>query len=401
MKQSKLFSKTIKTVDAHSISHQFLLRAGFINQLMAGAYSFLPLGLLVLKKIENIIRENMLAISGQEILMPALTPKENWQKTGRWDSFDALFKIEEYALAATHEEIVAPLARSVISSYKDLPLYIFQIQTKFRNEKRAKSGILRTREFLMKDLYSFSATEKELNDYYEIVKKRYIKIFNDCGLAFNKKTFLTLASGGSFSEYSHEFQTVTEAGEDIIYICRKCQNAVNREIKKDKCPICSSNDFLEQKSVEVGNIFKLGNKYSLPFGLKYIDAQGKENPVIMGCYGIGLNRLMGAVAEVSHDDKGIIWPEKIAPFSVHLISLGKNKEAEKIYKSLLKLKIDVLYDDRDKSPGEKFAEADLIGIPYRLVVSEKTLSVKSVEVKKRSESKIKLVKIDKINEKTF
>ena len=410
MLQSKLFYKTSKekSTDTESVSHDLLVRAGFIDQLMAGVYTFLPLGLKVLKNIENILRENMEAfpVNGQEILMPVLQPKENWQKTGRWESFDILFKIKgngdkEYALGATHEEVVSPLAKKNIFSYKDLPISLFQIQTKFRDELRAKSGILRTREFLMKDLYSFHTTQEDLDKYYEKMLKVYLNIFEKCGIG--KTTYQTLASGGSFSKYSDEFQTITNAGEDLIYICKKCGIGINKEIKAENpiCPKCKSSEFEEKKSVEVGNIFKLGTGFSLPFNLKFTDRDGYDKPVIMGCYGIGLGRLMGAVVEVSHDEKGIIWPKTLAPFLVHLIPVENNqkvkKATEKIYSNLQKEKIEVLYDDRQvKSVGEKFAEADLIGISFRIVVSEKTLKINSVEVKERGKDKVQLVKIDKL-----
>jgi len=404
MLQSKLFSRTIKnkSADTESVSHDLLVRAGFVDQLMAGVYNFLPLGYKVLKNVENVVRKNMVDAEGQEILMPVLQPKENWQKTGRWDSLDVLFKIKgsgdkEYALGPTHEEIVSPLAKKVILSYKDLPLAVFQIQTKFRDELRAKSGILRTREFLMKDLYSFHATQEDLNKYYDKMIKVYFNVFKELGI--KPKTYLTLASGGSFSKYSHEFQMVCETGEDIIYICNKCKTAINKEIKAENstCPECKANDFVEQKAVEIGNIFKLGTKYSAPFELKFKDKDGSEKTVIMGCYGIGISRLIGAVVELNHDERGIIWPKEVSPFLVHLIPLGNNKKVEattkKIYQELQKENIQVLYDDRqDKSAGEKFAEADLMGIPYRVVVSEKTLAKNSVEIKERSKSAVKLVK---------
>jgi len=410
MLQSKLFYKSSKDKFAgtESVSHDLLTRAGFVDQLMAGVYTFLPLGIRVLKNIENIIRQNMekSPANGQEVLMPVLQPKENWQKTGRWESLDILFKIKgngdkEYALGPTHEEVVSPLAKKNIFSYKDLPVSLFQIQTKFRDELRAKSGILRTKEFLMKDLYSFHSTQEDLDKYYEKMLKVYSDIFKECGIG--KNTYQTMASGGSFSKYSDEFQTATDAGEDIIYICNKCKLAINKEIKAENsvCPKCKGTDFEEKKAVEVGNIFKLGTKYSLPFDLKFKDKDGSEKPVIMGCFGIGLGRLMGAIVETSHDEKGIIWPKAVAPFLVHLIGVEDNKKikssAEKIYNVLQKEKIQVLYDDRQaKSAGEKFAEADLIGIPYRIVVSEKTLKTDSVEVKERGKNQIKLVKINKV-----
>jgi len=415
MLQSHLFYKTSrdKLAGVESVSHDLLVRAGFVDQLMAGVYTFLPLGIRVLKNIENIIRQNMSAnpANGQEVLMPVLQPKENWQKTGRWESLDVLFKIKgngdkEYALGPTHEEVVSPLAKKNIFSYKDLPIALFQIQTKFRDELRAKSGILRTREFLMKDLYSFHSTQEDLDKYYEKMLKVYFNIFKECGVykgGKNPMTYRTLSSGGSFSKYSDEFQTITEAGEDIIYVCKKCQLAVNKEIKLENsvCPNCKGSESEEKKAVEVGNIFKLGTKYSLPFDLKFKDKDGTEKPVIMGCFGIGLGRLMGTIVEVNHDEKGIIWPKSVAPFLVHLIGVQDNKKiktaAEKIYNILQKEKIEVLYDDRqDKSAGEKFAEADLIGIPYRIIVSEKTLKNNAVEVKERDKNTVKLVKINQL-----
>lgn len=408
MLQSKLFYKTNKdkSADVESVSHDLLTRGGFVDQLMAGVYSFLPLGFLVLKNIENIIRKNIQDAGGQEILMPVLQPKENWLKTGRWNNLDILFKVnasgdKEYALGPTHEEVVSPLAKKIVFSYRDLPMAVFQIQTKFRDELRAKSGILRTREFLMKDLYSFHASQEDLDKYYEKMIKVYFNIFKELGIG--KQTYLTLASGGTFSKYSHEFQMITPAGEDIIYICNKCKTAINKEIKEENpaCPKCSSDSFEEKKAVEVGNIFKLGTKYSLPFDLKFKDKDGSEKTVIMGCYGIGLSRAMGACVEANYDQMGIMWPKEITPFSAHLIAIGDSpkvvKTAEKLYTDLQKNNIQVLYDDRvEKTAGEKFAEADLIGIPFRIVVSEKTLAKNSVELKERSKKSAKLVKINQL-----
>ncbi len=415
MLQSKLFYKTNKnkSAEAESVSHDLLTRAGYIDQLMAGVYSFMPLGFMVLKNIESIVRQNMVDIGGQELLMPVLQPKENWLKTGRWNTLDILFKVngsgdKQYAMGPTHEEVVAPLAKKVVFSYRDLPFSVFQIQTKFRDELRAKSGILRTREFLMKDLYSFHATQADLDKYYEVAAKAYDKIFKEVGIG--KITYRTLASGGSFSKYSDEFQTVTDAGEDIIYVCKKCGVAINKEIKAENptCPKCNSGEFEEKKSVEVGNIFKLGTKYSEPFNLKFTDKDAVDKPVLMGCYGIGLGRLMGAIVEASHDDKGIIWPKSVAPFLVHLISIENPsagsgqaikvaKAAQKLYQDLKKENIPVLYDDRqNKNPGEKFAESDLLGIPYRIVISERTLAENSVEVKERSKATARLIKIKDI-----
>lgn len=400
MLQSQLFTKTKKEAPKgeEAINAQLLIRAGFIDKLMAGVYTFLPLGLRVLKKIENIIRDEMIKIGGQEVLMPTLQPKENWLKTNRWKNLETLFRLKsrnfetEYALGPTHEEVISPLAKKFVFSYKDLPFYVFQIQNKFRDEIRAKSGLLRSREFLMKDLYSFHQDEKDLDRYYEKVKAAYFRIFKRAGLG--NLTILTFASGGTFSKYSHEFQTLTPAGEDKIYICEKCKVAVNQEIINEQnfCPECGNRKLKIEKAVEVGNIFKLKTKYSTPFNLKYKDEKGEEKDVMMGCYGIGLPRLLGVIVEVYHDEKGIIWPESVAPFKAHLIDLSDKQKAigDKLYRPLQKAGIEVLYDDRkDVSPGEKFAEADLIGIPYRLVISKKTGD--KIEIKKRKEKKIKLV----------
>lgn len=400
MRQSALITKTKKEFpkDEQSINAQLLIRAGFIDKLMAGVYTFLPMGLRVIKKIENIIREEINAIGGQEVFMPSLQPKENWQKTGRWDSMDDLYKVKdksdrEFALGPTHEEIIVPLMQRFVSSYKDVPFYVYQFQNKFRMELRAKSGLLRGREFLMKDLYSFHLSEDDFSDYYEKAKVAYFKIFERAGL--KDQTHITFASGGSFSKYSDEFQTVASAGEDTIYICKKCNVAINKEIRNDvsACPKCGGTDFREEKAIEVGNIFPLKNRYTKAFDFSVSDEKGEKKELIMGCYGIGLGRLMGTIVEVYHDDKGIIWPESVAPFKVHLISLKQDKRAEEIYNELLKNGIEVLYDDRDMTAGEKFADADLIGIPLRIIISDRTIEKKSVEIKKRSETESKLVEI--------
>jgi len=403
MLQSQLFTKTQKDApkDEVSLNAQLLIRAGFINKEMAGVYSFLPLGLRVLNKVSNIIREEMDKIGGQEILMTVLQEKEKWEKTGRWDdkAVDNWFKTllkngTELGLGFTHEEAIAQLMKNYVSSYKDLPICAYQIQTKFRNELRAKSGVMRGREFLMKDLYSFHISQEDLDAFYEKAKGAYGKIFNRIGLG--EKTYVTFASGGSFAKYSHEFQTVTSAGEDLIHICNKCGIAINEEIRAETeaCPECKGTDFRKEKAVEVGNIFKLGTKFSEPAGLSVDDGKGKKVPVIMGSYGLGPGRAMGTVVEVHHDEKGMIWPESVAPFKVHLISLNKNEEAEKIYDELQKNNIEVLYDDRDSSAGQKLADADLIGIPYRVIVGEKSLQAGGAEVKKRGEQAAEIVKLE-------
>ncbi len=404
MYQSKLFVKTQKEVPKEevSINSQLLLRAGFIDKLMAGVYSFLPLGLRVLKKIEKVIREELEKIGAQEILLPALHPKENWERTNRWGQ-EVMFKLrsrsgKELGLGWTHEEIITPLVKKFVKSYRDLPLALYQIQVKFRDELRAKSGLLRGVEFIMKDLYSFHQTLEDLENYYEKVKKAYFQIFKRCGIG--KQTFLTLASGGTFSEYSHEFQTLTPFGEDFIYLCEKCKVGINQQIIKEKnyrCYQCGNEKLEVKKAIEVGNIFNLKEKFARYFNLTFKDREGKEKFVLMGCYGIGLPRLMGAIVEVNHDEKGICWPIEIAPFQVHLISVREKREIKKtaqtIYQLLENQKIEVLYDDRAKSVGEKFVDCDLIGIPLRMVISEKSLRKKSVEIKERKKKVARLIKI--------
>ncbi|MCK5412868.1 MAG: prolyl-tRNA synthetase [Candidatus Pacebacteria bacterium] len=405
MKQSKLFGKTTKEIpkDETSKNAQYLIRGGFVDKSMAGVYTYLPLGKRVLTKIENIIREEMDAIGGQEILMPALMKKEDWQTTGRWD-IDVMMKVKtffdkEYGLGWTHEEVVTPLAKKYARSYKDFPFSLYQIQTKFRSEKRAKSGILRGREFSMKDLYSFHTNEEDLDKFYDQSKNAYFKIFDRVGI--KEKTYLTFASGGDFSKYSHEFQTLTSAGEDLIYICDKCHIAVNQEIIEDlenSCPECGNKKLKEEKAIETGNIFKLKTRFTEAFGFKFLDKNGKENIPLMGCYGMGPSRLMGTVVELSNDEGGIIWPKEIAPYQVHLICLGDDevviKEAEKIYESLQKEKIEVLYDDRNESAGVKFKDSDLIGIPLRIVISKRTMENNSVEIKERLSSDTEFTSLD-------
>lgn len=410
MKQSHLFTKTKKFLSQQepSVNARLLEQAGYVSKLMAGVYTFLPLGLKVLNNIERIVRQEMDAIGGQELLMPALQPKENWEKTGRWDKVDVLYKLEarekELALGPTHEEIVTPLAKLYIQSYKDLPQAVYQIQTKFRNEARPKSGLLRGREFRMKDLYSFHTTAEDLDAYYERATEAYKKIFARCGLG--DITYLTYASGGIFSKYSHEFQTVTPYGEDIIFVCELCKLAINQEIIEDQkaCPSCGNTELLERKAIEVGNIFKLMTRFSDAFELAYTDKEGKQNPVIMGCYGLGTSRLVGAIVEVLHDDKGIIWPASVAPFKVHLISLVKNPEEQEItealYKQLQEQGITVLYDDRkDVQAGEKFADADLLGMPWRVVISSKTLAQNGVELKARNQTSAEIINLSQLIER--
>lgn len=404
MKQSELFTKTRKNIsqDEQSLNAKLLERGGFVYKNFAGVYSYLPLGYRVLQKIIGIIREEMNAIGGQEVLLGSLQDPEIWKKTARWEDkdVDIWFRTElkngsKLGLANTHEEPLAEIMSHYVGSYKDLPAYVYQFQTKFRNELRAKSGLMRVREFIMKDLYSFSRSQEELDEFYEKCAAAYLKIFDRVGIG--DKTFRTFASGGSFSKFSDEFQTISESGEDTIYLDRREKIAVNKEVYKDEVlkELGLQKKSLEEvKAIEVGNIFKLGTKYSEALGLFFTDEGGKKKPVIMGSYGIGPGRVMGAIAEICNDEKGVIWPENVAPFAVHLLSLGKNTEAEKIYNSLLSDGIEVLYDDRDASAGEKFADADLIGIPYRAVVSERTKG--KTEVKRRNETEVKLVDLKQL-----
>ncbi|MFQ5661993.1 MAG: aminoacyl--tRNA ligase-related protein [Candidatus Paceibacteria bacterium] len=403
MLQSTLFSKTRKEAPSDEVSGnaKLLIRAGFIHKEMAGVYTYLPLGLRVLNKIENIIREEMNALGAQEMLLTTLQDPEVWKKSDRWDDekVDNWFKTKlkngnELGVANTHEEPLANILTDHVNSYKDLPLYIYQIQTKFRNELRAKSGLMRGREFLMKDLYSFSKTEEEHKEFYEKAAEAYKKIFNRVGLGDG--TYRTFASGGVFSKFSDEFQTLSEAGEDTIYIDKKKGIAVNKEVYTDdalKELGLDKADLVEKKAIEVGNIFPLGTKYSEAEGLSFRGEDGKDSPAVMGSYGIGLGRVMGTVAEVLSDEKGLIWPSTIAPFKVHLIGLT---DASEVYEKLKKAGVEVLYDDRDLSAGQKFADADLIGLPYRIVVSEKNAGSGKFEFTNRATGETKDITEDEL-----
>ncbi len=399
MKQSQLFTKTRFEAPKDEVAKnaQILIRAGFIHKEMAGVYSFLPLGLRVMENIKQIIREEMNKIEGQEIVLTALQEKEVWEKTGRWDDavVDNWFKTNlkngtELGLAYTHEAVLTELMKSFISSYRDLPVYPYQFQTKFRNELRAKSGILRGREFMMKDLYSFSKTTQELDDYYEKSIEAYRKVFDRLGIGHI--TYLTLASGGSFgTKYSHEFQTLTSAGEDLIYIHKGKNIAINKEVLNEESLAMlgiKEDELVTEKSIEVGNIYKLGTFYSEPLGLTFKNEAGENSPVIMGSYGIGISRLVGTIVEVCGGDKEMVWPESVSPFKVHLIELSQGDEgiknkATELYKKLVEANIEVLFDDREARAGEKFADADLIGIPHRIVISKKTEEAGLLEYKNR------------------
>jgi len=418
MKMSQLFTKVSKETPKDEVSKnaQLLVRAGFVYKEMSGVYSFLPLGLRVIEKIKNIIREELNKVGGQEIFMTTLQKKDVWEATGRWydavvdDWFKTKLKNDvELGLAFTHEEPLTNIMKSFISSYKDLPRYVYQFQTKFRNELRAKSGLMRGREFVMKDLYDFSRDQKEHKAFYEKMKDVYMKIFTRVGIG--DQTYLTISSGGSFSKYSFEFQTITEAGEDTILFDDKKKIAINKtdyseELLKDFDLNKDDLNLKETRAVEVGDIYSLGEKYSKALGLVYTDKNGEKKPVFMGSYGIGVPRLMGTIVEVFNDERGIIWPEVVAPYKVIIVELSskdedKNKEihktSEKIYQDLQDAGVEVIYDDReDKSPGEKFAEVDLMGISWRVVISEKTLAEDKIELKNRKEKDVKLINSSKL-----
>ena len=403
MRLSKTFIKTLREApkDETATNGALLTRAGYIHKEMAGVYDYLPLGLRVIENIKNIVREELNALGCEEVLMSALQNPEPWEKTHRFSEaeVDIWFKTELSAggvlgLAPTHEEPMIGMLKKYISSYKDLPIYAYQFQTKFRNELRAKSGILRGREFLMKDLYSFHATEKDLDEFYAKVEAAYAKIFERLGLG--DSTFETFASGGIFSKFSHEFQTFLPVGEDTVYYNKDKSVVLNKEVLEDdvlKELGVKREDLQETTAAEVGNIFKLKFKYSEPLDLKFSDENNKQQIVYMGCYGIGISRLMGVIAEKFADEKGLIWPESVAPFKYYLVGIGEQgtKAAEELY---AKHSDEIIFDDRDARPGEKFADAELMGIPYRIVISDKTLADNSVELVDRKTSKTKLVAVN-------
>lgn len=409
MKYSKMFAKTLKTAPsaADTANHRLLVQAGFVRQVMAGVYSYLPLGLRVLNKVSTIVREEMDSIDAQEVLMPILHPSALWKQTGGWDKIDVLFKVKsrtdrEYALAQSNEETVTPLAKEWIHSAKDLPLAIYHINWKFRDELRSKSGIMRGREFLMKDMYSFHATQADFDKFYAKAKVAYMNVFNRLGLVAKA----TEASGGAFTEkVSYEFEVLTDAGEAPVLYCDKCDYCVNVDDIKtyklgDECPICHKDELKSAMASEVGNVFDLGTKYSKAFELSINDTEGNKVFPIMGCYGIGISRTMGVLVEKFNDERGILWPASIAPFTVHLCSLNTNdenviKKADEIYEALTKAGIEVLYDERtDVGAGQKLGEADMIGCPIRAVVSTKTGD--QIEVKMRSEKDSKLVSLEEL-----
>jgi prolyl-tRNA synthetase len=412
MKQSLFFSKAKKEVpkDIKIDSHKLLIKADFVSQVAAGVYSFMPLGWRAYKKIENIVREEMESLGCEEICMPSLIPQNLWLETNRWTTIDPpLFQVKDrhdklFGLGPTHEEVVTDLVRKRVDSYKDLPFSVFQIQHKFRNEMRATGGLLRTKEFMMKDLYSFHTDQEDLLKFYQKVKKSYINIFKKCGL---DPICVDADSGTIGGKMSNEFMIASDVGEDRILVCDKCDFRANIEKAGEikNCPNCQ-NTLQVKRAIEVGHIFVLGTKYTEAMKANFKTKDGQLKPIVMGCYGIGLSRLLSVIIEKNHDEKGIIWPKNLAPFQVHLLALENSsrvrKNANKIYQDLQKAKIEVLYDDRqDKTIGEKLVEADLIGLPYRIVVSERTLCKECVEIKKRNEKKVKFICPNKINSLSF
>lgn len=404
MRRTQLFTKTSKTSPAGEVAKnaQLLIRAGFVAKEMAGVYDYLPLGKRVLDNIIHVIREEMDAVGGNELSLTALQSAETWQATDRWSDevMDVWFKTKlangsELGLAPTHEEPITRLMKGHISSYKDLPAYPYQFQIKFRNELRAKSGIMRGREFWMKDLYSFSRDKVQHDEFYERITEAYHKVYARLGLG--ESTYKTFASGGSFAKYSHEFQTVSEVGEDTIYVHKGKKIAINEEVLTDEVLAdleVERSELVEKRAVEVGNIFTLGERFSSALDLRYTDENGQQQTVFMGSYGIGPSRLMGLIAEYFADEKGLVWPENVAPFTVYLVRIGgeeATKKADEIYQKLTDNGVEVLYDDRDVRPGEKFADSELMGIPYTLTVSDRLLEGGEFELKRRTDGSTQLL----------
>lgn len=407
MRVSHLFTKTTKNAPADEVAKnaQLLIRAGFVNKEMAGVYAYLPLGKKVLENIVQVIREEMDAVGGNEISMTALQATDVWKASGRWDDkvLDVWFKTKlangkELGLAPTHEEPLTKLMKNYINSYKDLPVYPYQFQIKFRNELRSKSGLMRGREFWMKDLYSFSRTQDEHDAFYEEISLAYKRVFERLGLG--DSTFKTFASGGSFAKFSHEFQTISDVGEDTIYLHREKGIAINEEVYTDEVLAelgVDRTELEEVKAVEVGNIFTLGTRFSDPLELNFTDEDGSVKPVIMGSYGIGPSRLMGLIAEHFADDKGLVWPENVAPYKVYLVSIGNvTEQADELYKKLSDAGVTVLFDDRDERPGAKFSDAELIGLPYRVTISERLLGEGKLEFTRRNTGETELLTLDEL-----
>lgn len=411
MKYSQLFTKTLKNAPADEVAKnaQLLIRAGFVHKEMAGVYVFMPLGLRVLDNIKHIVREEMNAVGGQEVQMTVLQPRGIFEKTDRWDDakVDNWFKTKlangtELGMGLTHEEPIVDMLSDYINSYKDLPVLVYQIQNKFRNELRAQAGLLRGREFVMKDMYSFARTQQEHEDIYEKVAAAYVRVYDRLGVG--DVTYRTYADGGIFtSRFSDEFQVLSDIGEDTIFIDTERKIAVNKEVIDDKRLANTSIDkskLVERKAIEVGNIFPLESKYTDALGVFYTDQEGNQQKIIGGCYGIGVSRLVGALAEHFADEQGLVWPENVAPFRVYLVQIGDvDKEAQALYDELNAQGIEVLWDDRDTRPGEKFADADLMGIPHRVVISSKTISSGTYEYKKRTSQEAEMLTGEQLMER--
>lgn len=402
MRVSRLFTKTSKTSPADEVAKnaQLLIRAGFVYKVMAGVYAYTPLGLRVLENIKQIVREEMNAASGQEIIMSSLQRKETWEGTGRWDDevVDVWFKSKlkddtEVGFGWSHEEAIMEMMQQFIKSYKDLPTTVYQFQTKMRNELRAKSGIMRGREFVMKDMYSLHATEEDMDTYYDSVIEAYKRCYDRFGIG--DSTFVTFASGGAFTKFSHEFQTICDAGEDILYVDAEQTVAVNEEVLDDATAELGINkaSLAPVKSAEVGNIFKFGTDKSEQMGITYTDKDGTQKPIYLASYGIGITRVMGVIVEKFADEKGIVWPESIAPAKVYLVSIGEkgSEVADKLYDDLQARGVEVLYDDRNERPGAKFADGELMGIPYTLTVSDRLVESGQFELKARREPEAQIL----------
>lgn len=410
MRRTELFIKTLKDAPADEVAKnaQLLIRAGFVYKVMAGVYAYTPLGIRVVEKIKQVVREEMNAINSGELIMTALQKPETWQETGRWDdeAVDVWFKTQlkdgsPLGLAWSHEEAIIEMLKQHINSYKDLPQSVYQFQTKFRNELRSKSGIMRGREFVMKDMYSVHATEEDCDQYYEKVIEAYNKIFKRLGIGDN--TFVTFASGGAFTKFSHEFQTICEAGEDTLYMNENHTVAVNEEVLDDAIKVIGidKNELKPVVTAEVGNIFKFGTEKSEKMDFTYTDKDGQSKPLFLASYGVGITRVMGVISEIMSDERGLVWPVNIAPYHVYLVAIGDiaSQKAEELYTQLGDSGVEVLYDNRDERPGSKFADAELMGIPFRIIISDKTLAEDSVELVYRSSGKTDMVTINDITQK--
>ncbi|MBH1956577.1 prolyl-tRNA synthetase [Candidatus Saccharibacteria bacterium] len=410
MRISQLFTKTSKSAPADEVAKnaQLLIRAGYVYKVMAGVYAYTPLGLRVLENIKQVVREEMNAVNGQELIMTNLQPKETWQTTGRWDDdvVDVWFKTQlkdetEIGLAWSHEEAIMEMMQQFVKSYKDLPTSVYQFQTKLRNELRAKSGIMRGREFVMKDMYSLHASADDLDTYYNSVIEAYKRVYTRLGLGDD--TYVTFASGGAFTKFSHEFQTICDAGEDILYVHREKNIAVNEEVLEDAIAELGidRNELEKVKSAEVGNIFNFGSEKSEQMNITVTNKEGQQQPIYLASYGIGITRVMGVIVEKFADEKGIVWPESVAPAKVYLVRIGGEAsiaKADELYADLKTAGIEVLYDDRDERPGAKFADAELMGIPYRVTVSDRLLESDSYEYTVRSSGETQILTREQLHD---